>query len=588
VKVYLLIITVIMLTFFWDLSAQVTQYPQNPVNSSAGLQCSGGEIHDLGVVGSNLGWNTAATSPVGACLKFVPPVYPFRYSKFCMNFSRLSTGTVNWNFKIYMWKSVNGKPGPRMDSVNVTATPGILPAWAWYDFPLPATWKEVTGSDSVFIGFLYDAQTYLGGSFAMDCSASLPVWPGYTTQGAVIWNFVSTPTYKSWLMRAEGAPSVAYAHDISAVDFLNIPPYWKKDSTYNVKAKIKNTGSSSESNVPVKFFVNGVLTGTPINVSLAPGAVDSVSFQWTPTGAGANNLKIVSSLPTDEYKLNDTLSVNLRVIQFPMYYNYLDGTASNSFPFAMQTGKAVNTIFLSGEFSNPSPVPTGKSINKIYFHITAGIPTVYNNLIILLAQSTITSLGTAFYPGPYDTVYNHSSATTSAITADMFLSFTLDHPFPYDPTKSLIMFVGQCGSTTTGYSIKTTTLFGNTRVYSVGGCPFVYNGLSGIKDNIGFDIVVPTSVTNDPVIPSKYSLEQNYPNPFNPVTNIRYNLPKNSFVTLKIYDIMGREVQTLVNENKNSGTYEARFDASNLPSGMYFCKMTAGDFSAQNKMLLIK
>ncbi|MEI7485012.1 MAG: T9SS type A sorting domain-containing protein, partial [Ignavibacteriota bacterium] len=89
-------------------------------------------------------------------------------------------------------------------------------------------------------------------------------------------------------------------------------------------------------------------------------------------------------------------------------------------------------------------------------------------------------------------------------------------------------------------------------------------------------------------IPSAYSLSQNYPNPFNPRTVIRFQLSVVGLTALKIYDIMGREIQTLVNEKLQPGTYEATFDGSNLSSGTYFYKLTSGDFSATKKLTLLK
>ena len=89
-------------------------------------------------------------------------------------------------------------------------------------------------------------------------------------------------------------------------------------------------------------------------------------------------------------------------------------------------------------------------------------------------------------------------------------------------------------------------------------------------------------------IPCSYKLFQNYPNPFNPATNIRYQIQKSSFVNLRVYDLLGREVATLANEKLNAGEYEAAFDGSNLPSGVYFYKLTTGDFTEIKKMLLIK
>jgi len=88
--------------------------------------------------------------------------------------------------------------------------------------------------------------------------------------------------------------------------------------------------------------------------------------------------------------------------------------------------------------------------------------------------------------------------------------------------------------------------------------------------------------------PSNFSIYQNYPNPFNPSTIITYSLPQKSRVTLKIYDLLGKEICTLVNGEKTSGTYKVVWNAQNVPSGVYFYKITAGAFSKTNKMLLLK
>jgi len=90
------------------------------------------------------------------------------------------------------------------------------------------------------------------------------------------------------------------------------------------------------------------------------------------------------------------------------------------------------------------------------------------------------------------------------------------------------------------------------------------------------------------VLPSIYMLKQNYPNPFNPSTNINFTLPNAEFVTLKIYDILGREVTTLINEEMNAGNYTKIWDAKNLSSGVYFYKLQAGKFSETKKMILKK
>ena len=94
------------------------------------------------------------------------------------------------------------------------------------------------------------------------------------------------------------------------------------------------------------------------------------------------------------------------------------------------------------------------------------------------------------------------------------------------------------------------------------------------------------------MLPEIFSLSQNYPNPFNPVTTIKYQIPKVSFVTLKVYDVLGNEIATLVNEEKTAGSYKVEFSATGvaigLPSGVYFYVMQADNFIDTKKLVLIK
>lgn len=93
---------------------------------------------------------------------------------------------------------------------------------------------------------------------------------------------------------------------------------------------------------------------------------------------------------------------------------------------------------------------------------------------------------------------------------------------------------------------------------------------------------------NEHAVPERFSLFQNYPNPFNPSTVISYQLPVDGLMTLKVYDVLGREVQTLVNERQNAGNYSVTFNASGLPSGIYFYRLQAGTYSETKNLLLLK
>jgi hypothetical protein len=89
-------------------------------------------------------------------------------------------------------------------------------------------------------------------------------------------------------------------------------------------------------------------------------------------------------------------------------------------------------------------------------------------------------------------------------------------------------------------------------------------------------------------IPEKFILQQSYPNPFNPSATIAYQIPELSLVTIKVYDLLGREVVTLVDEFKPAGKYETEFNAANLPSGVYFYQLKSGGFIQSMKMVLMK
>ena len=101
--------------------------------------------------------------------------------------------------------------------------------------------------------------------------------------------------------------------------------------------------------------------------------------------------------------------------------------------------------------------------------------------------------------------------------------------------------------------------------------------------------IVTTAIkVEDTFVPSAYKLYQNYPNPFNPATTIRFDVPEESKVVLKVYDILGREVATLVNEVKHAGNYKISFNASDFASSVYFFRLQAGSFTNTKKMILLR
>jgi hypothetical protein len=171
----------------------------------------------------------------------------------------------------------------------------------------------------------------------------------------------------------------------------------------------------------------------------------------------------------------------------PQYYNFQNvGTSSNSFPFNVAGGKAVQWLFQAGEFTQPSPAPGG-NITRVYFFMTTAGTRTFTNLEIKMGQANITNLPASWYAGQMTTVYQSASVmyTSSALS---WMSIELDTPFPYDPGMSLIIEVGQCGASGSGMSVRQNVLANMTRNYSVGGCPFVYSSQTANVLNCGVDI----------------------------------------------------------------------------------------------------
>jgi hypothetical protein len=190
-----------------------------------------------------------------------------------------------------------------------------------------------------------------------------------------------------------------------------------------------------------------------------------------------------------------------------------------------------------------------------------------------------------------DTVFYRAAGYIINAPASAWWEFVLDRPFGYSPDSSLIIEIGQCSSTQgTGFSAMQINTVPQQKLFSVGGCPFVYSSAQ-LSRTLNSGITVDTLVgigNNNNQIPNTYRLEQNFPNPFNPVTVIGYQIPVSGYVSLKVYDMLGREVTTLVSKYVQAGIYEVGFDGSDFAGGLYFYTLNAGEFADTKKMLLVK
>ena len=132
--------------------------------------------------------------------------------------------------------------------------------------------------------------------------------------------------------------------------------------------------------------------------------------------------------------------------------------------------------------------------------------------------------------------------------------------------------------------VSALAVFGST-VYAGGKFTTIGNSVQSFFAGITADV---TSVTENPVLPREFVLHQNYPNPFNPLTTIRFEIPKASHVTLTIHNLLGQEIETLVDDKFQAGTNQVTWNANGLPSGVYFCRIRSDAFSQTRKVVLLK
>ena len=179
--------------------------------------------------------------------------------------------------------------------------------------------------------------------------------------------------------------------------------------------------------------------------------------------------------------------------QTPQYYNYNTTGGANVFPFGVILGKEVQLLFLPGDFNQPSPAPSG-NITKLYFMMTGTATATHTTLLIKMGQATgLTTFATGvWYTGQLDTVYYRASVSLSSTTGT-WMTITLDRPYNYDPTKSLIIDINTCAASVSGMNVATTSLPNfrrNTSLVNTS-CPFIWGQQSGTLNNLGIDVAPP-------------------------------------------------------------------------------------------------
>ncbi|MCI0448461.1 MAG: T9SS type A sorting domain-containing protein [Chlorobi bacterium] len=264
-----------------------------------------------------------------------------------------------------------------------------------------------------------------------------------------------------------------------------------------------------------------------------------------------------------------------------------DSTAAKFYPLAVGNSWSYKHIIYSPPLGCPTPT------SQYNFIVTIISDTVRNghryfkfsNGRLLRIDSTTMNVY------QYNGVSECKTDSLLARKNDLIYNTCFSGPYPIFDT-SLILFAGQNRRT------KTMALIGGSRtlmyeigLYRDGYCEIQTGAMDELNGCIINGIQYGVMLGIGPIsgsVPDKFKLYQNYPNPFNPSTSIKFDVPKKTNLKLVIYDVLSREIETLVDEQLNPGEYEVRWNAENYPSGMYFYSIEAGDFSKTGKMVLIK
>jgi len=313
-------------------------------------------------------------------------------------------------------------------------------------------------------------------------------------------------------------------------------------------------------------------------------------LKTTNGGLNWNTVYNIISIPGTEMEINDMYFMNAST----GWASSRDGsimkttngginfTANNSAPFFRKS-----SVFFVGPLYGWTAGDSG----RIAYTINGGIDwSSLNSLSTSNLKSIFfLNLNTGFVCGNNGIICKSTNGGVNWTVLNSFVTSNLNSVYFINPDTGWVSGINTILNTTNGgvnwiiqynsiSSLNSIRFFNSHIGWSCGGNKMLYTISGGVVN-----IKVISSFN-----PGKYTLFQNYPNPFNPTTKIRIDLPDVNTAILKIYDILGREVTTLLNRKLNSGTYDIEFNASDLSSGIYFYKLTSGDYSSTKSMVVIK
>jgi subtilisin-like proprotein convertase family protein len=382
-------------------------------------------------------------------------------------------------------------------------------------------------------------------------------------------------------------------------------------STVNMNYLVKNVKANigtllSLSNDYIYYMIPYTI---PSGIDTLPRNGGAFVYYPIPIGSGTNAPRLYYKVGNGQYQYVNADTVNGNYYSFTLP-GQPPGT-NVSYYYAAQDSAGNYLITYPAGGSGVNPPGTTPPPNVLAYYVWEGYSQTSNN------QKTIIDVGFT-----YDTIY----IAQDGIIEDINLTLNINHTNDGDILVSL-MKQGSTSSTLSQFNGEngqnyTNTNFCDSASVSItqGVPPFtgyfrpenlfgsvfrgrsmqgnwilrIYDRRAGdtgslLNWTLNIKYSTPIAVKNENnQLPDKFVLYQNYPNPFNPVTVIKYSIPKANYVSLAIYDILGREIKTLVNEYRQAGTYTINWDASNYPSGIYFYRLNTKNFTDTKKMVLIK
>lgn len=368
---------------------------------------------------------------------------------------------------------------------------------------------------------------------------------------------------------------------------------WSKTGA-GAKYKLMYASPNFNNTSNIKFTLQSNNSGFDSLLTTTDGNLDAlISSFVNPGDSSAGQWRVYAYSGNDSLASAQTYNITFK--RLPVLTIGTGSTASQ-YPFVTFYHDA-RTQLLYTKSEILAAGGSGKAITAIGFNVIAQYPQPMLSFTIKMQNYADSSLSGFVDAGNWITVYSNPSGYSVPSTGWVTISLTT--PFPYDINKNLLIDIcfDNTSYTTSSTVASTTGAPFDTRQFNRhmdngAGCSLTsssgYNYTTG-RPNI--QLVLNPLLNVNPVmtgVPQTYTLSQNYPNPFNPATKINFGIPAQGLVTLKIYDMLGREVTSLVNEVRPAGYYSVDFNAANLSSGVYFYKLESNNFVDVKKMILIK